>query len=169
MVSGTIPTYHIEPFKVQYTFLNQIKYKKYEGCDLIENYSKLYYTTLIILLALLISPTYASPDIITGSGYSSAVNEGWYVDQYMFYNYCPHCHHIDCLVRGLKRNDELTCVFCDADYSFSGREKVYQNPYYLEPYTPEPVVSKTETPPPEPTPWQKAHTCFKNNQIMIIT
>lgn len=34
-------------------------------------------------------------------------------------------------------------------------------------YVPEPEASVPETvPPPEPTPWQKAHTCFKNNQII---
>jgi hypothetical protein len=108
-------------------------------------------------------------EIITGSGYSSGVNEGWHVDHYSFYNYCPHCHHINCLEVGLKRQDEITCNHCDADYSFSGKEKVYRYPYYLTPYIPEPepTISKMETVQPEPTPWQKAHACFQTNEILF--
>jgi hypothetical protein len=145
--------------------LNQIKYKKYEGCDLIENYSKLYYTTLIILLALLISPAHASPDIITGSGYTTGTGEGWYT-HYSFINYCPMCDHYNCLERGLKRNDEISCYQCGADYSFSGKEKLHRPRAWLTPYVPEPEPSVPETVPPPLTPWQKAHTCFKNNQII---
>lgn len=111
----------------------------------------------------------ADCEIITGSGYSSGVNEGWYVHHYSFYNYCPHCHHINCLEAGLKRYDEITCTHCDADYSFSGKEKVYCYPYYLEPYIPEPepTVAENTTVQSEPTPWQKAHACFHTNEILF--
>lgn len=131
---------------------------------------KTIYSLLLLTIILGVGSANATDcEIITGSGYSSGVNEGWYVHHYSFYNYCPHCHHYNCLGRGVKRYDEITCTQCDADYSFSGKEKVYRYPYYLEPYTPEPVticdnLSQVQ---PEPTPWQKAHACFQSNEILF--
>jgi hypothetical protein len=95
------------------------------------------------------SATTSGVGVVSGEGYTTGVSEGWYT-HYAFLNYCPNCGHYNCLIRGLKRNDELTCIYCDSDYSFSGREKVYHSgawltPYYPEP-EPEPVVSKMETP-----------------------
>ena len=85
-------------------------------------------------------------NIISGEGFTTACGEGYYT-HYSFISYCPHCHHYNCIIRGVKRNDELTCTICGADYSFSGREKVYSNSYYLTPYypEPEPTISKKET------------------------
>ena len=79
---------------------------------------------------------YSKCEVISGSGYTTGVGEGYYT-QYAFYNYCPLCHHTNCLERGLKRHDEITCYKCDADYSFSGKEKLYNPRGYLVPFYPE--------------------------------
>lgn len=96
---------------------------------------------------------YGSCEVISGCGYTTGVNEGYFV-HYSFYNYCPLCGHRNCLERGLKRNDELSCWFCRADYSFSGKEKLYCPRAWLVPYSPkpEPVVENVTTQPVAKTP-----------------
>ena len=88
----------------------------------------------MLLTILLTSPAYAM-DTITGSGYTTGTNEGWYT-HYCFLNYCPLCDHYGCLERGLKRSDEISCYRCGADYSFSGKDKTYRPRAWLIPYTP---------------------------------
>ncbi|MEN6293531.1 MAG: hypothetical protein ABFD07_16145 [Methanobacterium sp.] len=85
-------------------------------------------------------------DVITGSGYTSGTGEGYYTE-YSFLNFCPLCGHYNCLEVGVKRYDEITCVRCDADYSFSGKEKHIPARGWLTPYEPEPTdnVSTTNT------------------------
>lgn len=101
-------------------------------------------------------------EIITGKGYTTGVNEGYYTS-YSFYNYCPLCHHYNTVYRGIKRNDELTCSNCDADYSFSGKEKLHNPRAWLIKYHPKPKheVEKVEEPVKELTPQEKFLNQFK--------
>ena len=85
-----------------------------------------------------------STTTITGEGYTTGCGEGYYT-HYSFWNYCPLCGHSECLMQGYKRYDEITCTVCDADYSFSGKEKMYNPSGWLTPYTPEPTVRENRT------------------------
>lgn len=105
-------------------------------------------------------------DVITGDGFTTGVNEGYYT-HYSFLNYCPLCGYYDCLERGFKRNDEITCTYCDADYSFSGKEKLHRPRAWLTPYVPEPepsVLENTTTNTTTLTGWDLAHHTYQNNQ-----
>lgn len=108
-------------------------------------------------------------DVINGEGRTTGINEGWYT-HYSFVNYCPLCDHYNCLERGLKRNDEISCSHCRADYSFSGKDKTYNPRAWLTPYTPEPepTISKTEIVQPTPTPLEIAQNCYKNNEFFNL-
>jgi len=111
------------------------------------NVKRIHFLLICILFLSTVGASHAVQyDIISGEGYTTSCGEGYYT-HYAFISYCPHCHHYNTVYRGIKRYDELSCTYCGADYSFSGREKVYSNPHYLTAYypEPEPVVSKTET------------------------
>jgi hypothetical protein len=88
---------------------------------------------------------------ISGSGVASGYNEG-YKTTFCFENYCPLCGHHACLSWNPKGTveGEITCRYCDADYSVSGRDKYYKGARaWLIEYTP--PAPKVETPPaPEP-------------------
>lgn len=121
---------------------------------------------------MVILPFSHGADVLTGEGYTTGINEGWYT-HYSFENYCPLCNHYNCLERGLKRNDEISCYRCGADYSFSGKDKTYNPRAWLTAYEDEPetTISKTETfvtpqLTPQLTPLQIAHTVFRNNSIL---
>lgn len=111
-----------------------------EECDSIKHYKRIH---LLLICILFLSTTtitggvtYAMDHtIITGEGYTTGCGEGYYTE-YCFINYCPLCQHYDCVYQGIKRYDELTCTVCDADYSFSGKEKLYNPRAYLIPYNP---------------------------------
>jgi len=109
-------------------------------------------------------------EVITGSGYTTGIHEGYYT-HYSFINYCPLCDHYNCLERGLKRSDEISCYRCGADYSFSGKDKTYNPRAWLTVYIPEPepVIQENQTTEIEPTPWQKAHSCYQNNRLFTIS
>lgn len=82
---------------------------------------------------------------ITGEGFTTGCGEGYYT-HYSFYNYCPLCGHSECLMQGYKRYDEISCTICGADFSFSGKEKMYNPSGWLTPYTPpEPSVHENQT------------------------
>lgn len=138
--------------------------------DLIKHY--LQFVSYILLFTILILPSsYAvtlTDTYISGYGIASGIHEGYYT-HFQFENYCPMCGCHGTLQWNPKgtREGEITCSHCDSDYSVSGKEKLHRPRAWLTPYVPEPEPSVPETvPPPEPTPWQKAHTCFKNNQII---
>ena len=99
--------------------------------------------TLLFLTISITSGSYAIQynqcEIITGEGYTTGYGEGYYT-HYSFYNYCPLCGATDSLERGVKRYDELTCTVCDADYSFSGKDKTYNPRAWLIPQPPRDVV-----------------------------
>lgn len=110
--------------------------------------------TILLLLLLLTSlgvGTANATSVISGEGYTTGCYEGYYT-HYAFYNYCPLCGHIECLMQGYKRYDEITCTVCDADYSFSGKEKMYNPRGWLTVYSPpEATISKKETTQKKPT------------------
>ncbi len=118
-----------------------------------------------------ILPNAYAVDVLTGEGFTTGVNEGYYT-HYSFLNYCPLCGYYDCLERGIKRNDEISCYRCGADYSFSGKEKMYRPRAWLTPYypEPEPTVAENATSaniaPVQPTPWEIAHHTYQNNALL---
>ena len=107
---------------------------------------------LLVFFLILIFIQTASASTISGSGYTSGYGEGYYV-HYSFYNYCPLCGGIDCLDTYVKGVNEITCLHCDADYSYSGRDKygggarAWLTPYYKP--KAEPVPEPDPIPEPE--------------------
>lgn len=82
----------------------------------------------------MVSPVYASTIYV--EGYTSGYYEGYYTQQ-EFLNYCPMCGEYGTLDTYVKGVNEITCLYCDADYSYSGKEKHEDGPRaYLIPYTP---------------------------------
>ena len=118
---------------------------------------------------MVILPLSHGVDVLNGEGYTTGVNEGYYT-HYSFYNYCPLCDHYGCLERGLKRNDEISCYRCGADYSFSGKDKTYKPRAWLTIYEPipEPEPSTPAVIQEPLTPLQIAHNIYKNNNIISV-
>jgi hypothetical protein len=118
-------------------------------------------------------PPSFSVDVITGSGYTSGYGEGYYTE-YSFVNYCPLCHHYNTLETYVKGVNEITCTHCDADYSYSGRDKHegYARAWltsYIEPEpTPEAVVNQqpNQQPNREPTPLERAQNVLMTYKIL---
>jgi hypothetical protein len=108
---------------------------------------------------------------ITGEGYTSGYGEGYYTT-YAFYNYCPLCGATDCLERYVKGVGELTCTWCDADYSYSGRDKyaggcrAWLEPVILEQQEPpetSPVIPEQQN---QLTPLEKAYNTYNVHKII---
>lgn len=72
----------------------------------------------------LTSETILNNESINVYGYSTSCMSGWVIVNNTFQDYCPMCGHENCLGVGIKRNDEISCYYCDADYSFDGYEKM---------------------------------------------
>jgi len=87
----------------------------------IENYSKICLYLTILCLLLYLNPVCAT-EVISGSGYTSGNGEGYWTE-YSFINYCPLCGYSGTLETYVKGVNEITCTHCDADYSYSGRDK----------------------------------------------
>ena len=67
---------------------------------------------------------------------SCGCNNGYYWHKRSFINYCPHCHHYNCLVNKHKwqsrYEQELTCKFCDSDFcGVCGKTKYSWSRTYL--------------------------------------
>lgn len=120
-----------------------------------------YIIAFFFVMLLSLNMCYGS--VISGEGYTSGVNEGYYT-HYSFINYCPLCGAHESLDIGVKRYDELTCVVCDADYSFSGKDKTYKPRAWLITYVPEEVVVPVE----QPDPKQEFLTKWANYQGIIV-
>jgi hypothetical protein len=91
-------------------------------------------------------PTSQAVDTITGEGYTSGIGEGYYTE-YSFINYCPLCHHYNTLETYVKGVNEITCTHCDADYSYSGRDKHegYARAWLTSYVEPEPPVTDNDS------------------------
>jgi len=98
---------------------------------------------------------------------------GGYTGYYTYMDYCPLCHHHNCLLLNPKGTyeGEITCSHCDADYDgctgydkHGGGARARLERYY----EPEPVVPEMEPtqPVPEPTPWEIAHHTYRNNALL---
>ncbi|BBL61534.1 hypothetical protein [Methanobrevibacter arboriphilus] len=79
----------------------------------------------IILISCLIYMGEVSAAEVEVYGYSTSVVSGWVIVNNTFINHCPLCLANNSLVVGLKRDDEITCSYCGADYSFDGYDKMY--------------------------------------------
>lgn len=67
---------------------------------------------------------------------SCGCNNGYYWHKRTFINYCPHCHHYNCLVNKHKwqsrYEQELTCKYCDSDFcGVCGKTKYSWSRVYL--------------------------------------
>lgn len=67
---------------------------------------------------------------------SCGCNNGYYWHKRSFVDYCPHCHHYNCLVNKHKwqsqYEQELTCKICDSDFcGVCGKTKYSWSRYYL--------------------------------------
>lgn len=84
--------------------------------------------TLVIASLFLTLPAAAAVTVtdsyISGSGIASGYHEGYYT-HFSFENYCPLCGHHGTLEWNPKGTSEgeITCSFCDADFSVSGKDK----------------------------------------------
>jgi hypothetical protein len=106
---------------------------------------------LVFMVLFLAQPVNAG--VITGSGIASGYYEGYYTT-FSFLDYCPLCTCYDVLIWNPKGTyeGEITCSYCDADYSVSGKDKYYRGDRaWLTPYTEPieteavPVVEKNQT------------------------
>ena len=67
---------------------------------------------------------------------SCGCNNGYYWHKRSFVDYCPHCHHYNCLINKHKwqsrYEQELTCKYCDADFcAVCGKTKYSWSRVYL--------------------------------------
>jgi hypothetical protein len=62
---------------------------------------------------------------------SSVVKVHYKVYTNTFENYCPLCGATGTLKAGIKRQDEITCLSCDADYCVMGYDKTSKPRGYL--------------------------------------
>lgn len=102
---------------------------------------------------------------------------GGYSGYHEWIDYCPLCDHYSCLMVNPKGTieGEVTCAFCDADFDGctgydkhggGARARLYR-------YVPEPEPEPVPEPEPEPipielSPWEKAHQCFRENEILVL-
>lgn len=161
--SGTNKAYNIA-----YKLINNIMVRtdvpeEKEGCDWIKR-------TILLLLILLILPTYSFGGTISGY-YTPGGYYGGHSGYYEWIDYCPQCHHYNCLANYHKGVNEITCVLCDADYDgCTGGDKHAGGAWaWLIPYVPK--VEKVEPEPNEPpvivkTPLEQMRDIYYNNKII---
>jgi hypothetical protein len=111
-------------------------------------------------------------DVISGSGYTSGNGEGYWTE-YSFINYCPLCHHYNTLETYVKGVNEITCTYCDADYSYSGHDKhegysrAWLTPYVEPEPMPENLTTNTTTLTTTTlTPLERAKQCLLLNELI---
>jgi len=110
----------------------------------------------------------ADAEIISGQGYASGIGEGYYT-HYSFINYCPLCNHYGTLDTYVKGVNEITCLNCDADYSYSGRDKYegYTRAWLTSYSELEAVTQGNQTTQPvQLSHLELAHQVFSNNSII---
>lgn len=69
---------------------------------------------------------WAKPSVRSGYSYT------WY--RFVWVDYCPNCHHYNCLLKNPKGvpEGEYTCAICDSDYcAVTGKEKYSWSNVYL--------------------------------------
>lgn len=113
----------------------------------------------------MLSPVYGGTIYV--EGYTSGYYEGYYTQQ-EFINYCPLCDHYDTLAIYVKGVNEITCLYCDADYSYSGKDKYGGGPRgYLIPYIPETQnITKEEIIVVEKSLMEQMRDIYINNNII---
>jgi hypothetical protein len=118
----------------------------------------------------LLLPAASAADVISGSGYTSGYGEGYYTS-YSFINYCPLCGAYGTLETYVKGVNEITCTRCDADYSYSGRDKWEggERAWLTTYYEPEPTTTSAEIAPVQTAPPEPAKTPIEIYQSLLST
>ena len=128
----------------------------------------------IFICILIFSMGFASASTVAHSGMNSC-SKGWYHTGGTFENYCPFCHHSECLLWNPKGTPEgeWTCAVCDSDFCVCGRCKATGSSVYLIPATKKPVPAPVTVAPVSvnvPSQWDilKLHIQQEINKNMLI-
>ena len=81
---------------------------------------------------VVMKPTYPTISMWAKPSVRSGYSYKWY--RFEWIDYCPNCHHYNCLLKNPKGvpEGEFTCGVCDSDYcAVTGKEKYDWSDVYL--------------------------------------
>ena len=145
----------------------RIKPTTKEGSDPIKRLLLLFLITLLITLPvasassaynITVTSKYVKATAKCSCGSSTGTYHTYHIGTFL--NYCPQCHHHNCLIWNPKGTveGEWTCKYCDCDYcAGDGKEKISGSDLWLRYYH----VSKAK-----PVSAKNA-TCSKNAQVQL--
>lgn len=111
---------------------------------------------MICCIISISAPIYATDCNIIGGYFQPSGYYGEHSGYYYWLDYCPECHHYNCLALNPKGTveGEITCMICNADYDgTSGYDKGANGPIgQLIEYVPEPEPVVVENATTEPVP-----------------